>query len=403
VIRGRNIVCLASNWREHPTSKHHVMRQLAQHNHVLWVNFHASRRPQMTRRDARLALRRLRQAWTGAQHVEPQIDVLSPPLIPLPESRLARWLNSRMVSRQVRRALRRLPVRPLQVWLFAPDVPELIRQLPAERVVYYCVDDFAAFSGYNTALIEDLERRTVAASDIVLATSAELLGRHTPRHACVHLVPHGVDFDHFATACTLNRAAVPSDLKAIRRPIFGYMGVTADYVDLPLLAQAARTRPDWSWVLLGDVRCSTSPIAGLRNVHVLGGRPYEALPAYCRGFDVGLIPFRMNRLTRAVNPIKLREYLAAGLPVVSTPLDAVKPYTPAVQLAEGATGFLAACQRALAMGTDGGQTERQDLVRAESWRFRVEHISRLVQTLPPSGSEEPANQDSRHAGQLVAY
>jgi glycosyltransferase involved in cell wall biosynthesis len=401
VIRGRNIVCLASNWRDHPTSKHHVMRQLAQHNHVLWVNFHASRRPQLTRRDARLALRRLGQTWAGTQRVAPQIDVLSPLLVPLPESRLARWINSRAVCRQIRSALSRLPDRPVQLWLFAPDIPEVIDCLPAERIIYYCVDDFAAFSGYNTALIEKLERRTIAASDLVIATSSELLERHRPRHRCVHLVPHGVDFDHFATATQRPQDAVPDDLKAIRRPIFGYMGVTADYVDLPLLAQAARAQPDWSWVLLGDVRCNVSALAGLKNVHVLGGRPYEQLPAYCRGFDVGLIPFRMNRLTRSVNPIKLREYLAAGLPVVSAPLDAVKPYAPAVQFAETLPDFLAACRRALDMSRDGRQQERQDHVRGESWAARMADLSYLVECLPASdetGGPRPALRDQELIG-----
>lgn len=396
MIRGRNIVCLASNWCDHPTSKHHVMRQLAQQNHVLWVNFHASRRPQLTRRDARLALRRLWQTRTGTRRGAPQLDVLSPLLVPLPESRLARWINSRVTCRQIRSALRRLPARPLQLWLFAPDIPEVIGQLPAERVVYYCVDDFAAFSGYNTPLIEALESQTVAASDIVITTSAELLARHRRSHPCAHLVPHGVDFDHFATAAELPWDAVPDDLKPIRRPVFGYMGVTADYVDLALLARAAATRPDWSFVLLGDVRCQTSPLAGLPNVHLLGGRPYARLPAYCRGFDVGLIPFRMNRLTRAVNPIKLREYLAAGLPVVSAPLEAVKPYVPAVQTAEGLAEFLAACERALQMTADAEQRSRQDLVRAESWRCRVEHLSQLVQTLPAATDGPAAGQPPRY-------
>jgi glycosyltransferase involved in cell wall biosynthesis len=403
VIRGRNIVCLASNWRDHPTSKHHVMRQLAQYNHVLWVNFHASRRPQLTRRDAHLALRRLWQTWAGTRRVGPHLDLLSPLLVPLPASRLARWINSRVVCRQIRSALDHLPVRPVQLWLFAPDIPEVIGQLPAERVVYYCVDDFAAFSGYDAALVERLERRTVAGSDLVITTSAELQMRHRRQHRCVHLVPHGVDFDHFATACTLPEHAIPDDLKPIRRPIFGYMGVTADYVDLPLLAQAARARPDWSWVLLGDVRCAMSAVAGLKNIHILGGRPYEQLPAYCRGFDVGLIPFRMNRLTRAVNPIKLREYLAAGLPVVSAPLEAVKAYAPAVQIAETLPEFLAACERALHMAVDGRPQARQDLVRAESWRFRVEYLSHLVETLAETRAVPPAVQRHAHPDAPAAH
>ena len=334
MIQGRNIVCIASNWFDHPTSKHHVMRHLSRRNHVLWVNFHASRRPRLNGGDTRLALRRLRQMWGGARRVAPQIDVLSPLLLPFPESALARFINARILCRQLTAALARLPQRPTQLWLFAPDVPEVIGRLRAERVVYYCVDDFAAFSGYNTELIEKLEAQTIAAADVVFATSARLFERHRPRHARVHLVPHGVDFEHFASAAELPLDAVPHDLKAIRRPIFGFMGFVSDYADLGLLAGAARARPDWSFVLLGDIRCNVAALGGLKNVHLLGGRPYERLPAYCRGFDVGLIPFRMNRLTQAVNPIKLREYLAAVLPVVSAPLETVRRYAPAVQIAE---------------------------------------------------------------------
>ena len=382
MIRDRNIVCVASNWHDHPTSKHHVMRHLSAYNDVLWVNFHASRRPQLTRCDARMVFRRLRQAWSGARHVAPRIDVLSPLLIPIPELPLARRLNGHALRRQIDAALCRLGSRPTQLWLFTPDMPELIGRLPAERVVYYCVDDFAAFSGYNTALIEELERRTIAASDVVITTSSKLYEERRTGHRSVHLVPHGVDFEHFAAAVTLPRAAVPEDVQSLPGPVFGYMGLVSDYIDFELLAQAAHARPDWSFVLLGDIRCDVSAAQGVPNVHLLGGRPYERLPAYCRGFTVGLIPFRMNRLTRAVNPIKLREYLAAGLPVVSAPLAAALPYVPAVQIAQTLDEFLPACQRALDMAHAGDAKARQELVRCEGWPARVEQLSELVEHTP---------------------
>jgi glycosyltransferase involved in cell wall biosynthesis len=386
VIRDRHIVCIASNWFDHPTSKHHIMRVLSRHNHVLWINFHASRRPQLTRRDAGLALRRLRQVWSGARRVTPGIDVLSPLLVPLPRARLARFVNARWLVRQIRAHLGRLPARPVQLWLFTPDIPEIVGPLQADRVVYYCVDDFAAFSGFNTRLMERLERQTMAASDVIITTSSSLYEERRGRHPRVHLVPHGVDFDHFAAAARLPVEAVPADLRAIRRPVFGFMGMIGDYVDLELIVAAARARPDWSFVLMGQPLTDVSPVKGLPNVHLLGGRPYEQLPAYCRGFDVGLIPFRMSRLVRAVNPIKLREYLAAGLPVVSAPMEAVRPYAPAVQTAQTLDEFLPACQAALALAAASRQAEIQELVRGESWRSRVEWLSELIEpeTDPPN-------------------
>ena len=378
MIQDRNIVCIASSWFDHPTSKHHVMRLLSQHNHVIWVNFHASRKPQLNRRDASLIWRRLARVWDGPKRVAPEIDVLSPVLLPQPESQFARGLNGRILARQIRRALHGLPDRPTQLWLFTPDVPELIGRVPAECVVYYCVDDFAAFAGYNAKLVEQLERRTMAASDVVFTTSEQLYEGRKDRHPNVHLIQHGVDFEHFAGAVSLPEDAIPEDLKPIPRPIFGYMGLISEWVDLDVVGRAARARPEWSFVLLGEARCDLDAVASLSNVHRLGGKPYEQLPTYCRGFDVGLIPFRMNRLIRAVNPIKLREYLAAGLPVVSSPMTEVLRYAPAVQTAQSPAEFIAACERALAIAGDGCGHLRQDLVRSESWASRVETMSEII-------------------------
>ncbi len=382
MIADRNIVCVASNWFEHPTSKHHVMRLLAERNHILWVNFHASRRPTLSRSDSRMVVRRLREACSGPRRVlrgrSGTIDVLSPLLLPLPESRTARRLNARLMLRQIRAALRRLPSRPTQLWLFTPDVPELIEPLAAEKTVYYCVDDFAAFAGYNTELVTELERKTIAAADVVIATSEILHQRCRRQHPDTHLVPHGVDFAHFAAATDIARAQLPDDVRDIPKPVFGYLGLISDYVDLDLIAAAARRRPEWSFVLIGSARCDTSVLEGLDNVHLLGGKPYEQLPGYCSAFDVGLIPFRMSRLTRAVNPIKLREYLAAGLPVVSAPMPAVRSYAPAVQTAETLAQFLSACATGLAAARDGDAAGRRALVRPESWRARVEQLSQIV-------------------------
>lgn len=387
MIRDRNIVCVASNWSDHPTSKHHVMRVLSNANHVLWVNYHASRRPRLTRGDLGLIARRLRQAWRGPASSSPRIEVLSPLLLPLPAHRPARYLNMHMLARRIRAALRRQPPRPTQLWLFAPDVPELIGAFPVERVVYYCVDDFAAFSGYDTRLMETLERRTMASADLVITTSAQLYAERRGGHPCVHFVPHGVDFAHFARAVNLPATDWPADVRTLPRPILGYMGVVSDYVDLGLIAAAARARPAWSFVLLGEVRCDVSAVRGLPNVHILGPRPYTELPAYCAAFDVGLIPFLLNRLTRAVNPIKLHEYLAAGLPVVSSPMSAVLPYEPAVRTAETADAFLRACEAALATEANSARLERQNLVRSQDWQNRVEWLSKLVMELPPASAD----------------
>ena len=136
LIRDRNIVCVASNWFDHPTSKHHVMRLLAERNHVLWVNYLASRRPKLTGSDRGVIIKRLRQACAGPRRVSSTIDVLSPLLVPMPESRIARAVNARALAGQVKAALRQLPRRPTQLWLFTPDVPELMEKIRKARDHY---------------------------------------------------------------------------------------------------------------------------------------------------------------------------------------------------------------------------------------------------------------------------
>ena len=257
--------------------------------------------------------------------------------------------------------------------------------------------DFAAFAGLDATQVAELERRTVAGSDVVVTSSVKLYEQRRPLHPNTHLVLHGVNYEHFAAAADLSADAIPDDIKHLPRPVLGYFGLITDYVDLELLAQAARHRPDWSFVLIGEARCDLGCLQGLSNVHVLGGRAYKELPAYCRGFDVGLIPFRMNRLTRAVNPIKLREYLAAGLPVVSAPLPEVNRYAGrqagcppdplgcscrAVYTAEGLDEFLAACVAALQAGGAANRRARQALVQSEGWRARVELLSEIVSRCP---------------------
>ncbi len=378
MIAGRNIVCIASSWFDHPTSKHHIMRTLARRNHVIWVNYHASRRPALNATDFKAILRRLRRTCAGGQRPVAGVNVLSPLLLPFPESRVARAYNTRVLARQIRSALDSLPARPVQLWLFAPDVPELIGRFDTECVIPPPPDDFAGFSGYNADLIERLESATLARSDVVITTSTELYEGRRQLHPNAHLVPHGVDFEHFAFA-DRGQVALPPEMQRIVGPVLGYIGLISDYVDLELLGQAARARPHWSFVLIGNTTCPLAGLNDLPNVHLLGGRPYEQLPRYCAGFHVGLIPFRMNRLVRAVNPIKLREYLAAGLPVVSAPLPAVREYVPAVHLAQSLDEFLAACETALAEGDPAARRARQELVRGESWHCRVEQISNIIQ------------------------
>jgi len=300
----------------------------------------------------------------------------------------------------VRAILDRLPPRPVQLWSFAPDVADFARYFGEEAVVYYCVDAFGEFRGYNRELIERRERELLRRSDVVITTSEPLFESKRVHHPNVHLVEHGVDHRHLARALD-EQTPIPADVARWPRPVFGFVGVVGDWVDVPLVAELARRRPDASVVIIGP-RSATFGTAGLpRNLHWLGPREHRLLPGYLKAFDVGLIPFRQVPLTHNANPIKLYEYLAAGVPVVSTSLPAVRPLAGSVWLADDAAATAAACDEALRHNSPAARSDRSRLMIAHSWTRRLEEISEIVTAAiqrdpaparcPPRASLVPAN------------
>jgi glycosyltransferase involved in cell wall biosynthesis len=194
-----------------------------------------------------------------------------------------------------------------------------------------------------------------------------------------------VDYEHFRRA-TDEATPVPPELQNLPRPILGFHGLIADWVDLPLIAELARMRPQWSIVLVGRGDTDLSPIQGLPNVHVLGHRPYERLPEYLRGFDIALLPFVVNELTLAANPLKLREYLAAGLPVVAAPLPEIARFEGLVSLASTAQEYLQKIEALLAAKRTGPSRERSEQMAGESWDGKVAEIEGLLSSALSNGN-----------------
>jgi len=376
MIENQNIICIASNYWYDPTSKHQIMNRLAAKNHVIWVNYHGSRRPTASVRDVSAITGKLRQVIEGPRRVHDNLTVVTPMVVPLPGNSAVAKLNGQLLTRQIRAVLRDLPRRPVQLWSFAPDVDYLCGKLDESCVVYYCVDEFSQFTGYDMGAILAAERRLALQSDLVIVTSRQLLEAKRPMSRRIEMVPHGVDVDHFANALSEN-VNVPDDIANLPRPILGFWGLIQDWVDVDLLVGVARQRPDWSIVLIGEAATDVTPLTQLPNVHLLGRRDYQSLPAYAKAMDAGLIPFRLNALTAAVNPIKLREYLAAGLPVVSTPLPEVLAYQPWVSVASTVDDWINACERAFEE-TASERDRRMQTMQAESWDAKVELLSRMI-------------------------
>lgn len=382
LLRGRDIICFPHDWTGDPLSKTHLMRLFARDNRVLWVNSIGLRAPTASKADISRLFKKLAAVATPVREVEPNIFVLSPLAIPAYGNPRIRALNRHLLRFQVKRAMRHLGFsRPIN-YVFLPSAAVIAGSLGEEMVIYHCVDEYAAFSDIQAGPMLELEQQLLRRADLVI-TSAELLYQskvqHNPRTV---LVRHGVDHTHFSRALD-PETVVPDDLAQLPRPHIGFFGLIADWVDLDLLAQVANRFPNGSLVMLGKTTTDVSALASLPNVHFLGRKPYAELPAYCRGFDVALMPFRINELTLNANPLKVREYLAAGLQVVSTAIPEVEVLGQC-RIGADADGFIREVEEALL--DPGPSAARSEAIRSESWESRLEDICRHIADVQQSRS-----------------
>jgi glycosyltransferase involved in cell wall biosynthesis len=377
-LEGQDLVCVGfADWdAELPTNQHHLMGRLAQRNRVLFVESLGLRRPQLAGRDLRRILRRLRRGLTKPRE-RGGVHVLAPLVIPLHGSSPLRRLNAWLLRRQVRRAARRLGMERPILWGYVPQAEQLIPALAPRLVVYHCVDDIAAQKGVDAQAFRAAEARFARAADLVIASARSLAERLERIAARVLYAPNVADTPLFSAA--LEPGPIDPGLDPLPRPRIVFHGaLVATKLDLGLLAVLARLRPEWSIALigprgLGDPGTDLSVIEGVENIHILGPRPHDQLPAVLRGAAAGIIPYAINPLTSSVFPMKVYEYLAAGLPVVATPLPALEGVEDII-VAGDAEDMARALDHELAADTPGLRAERSRRAASHSWDARIEQI-----------------------------
>jgi glycosyltransferase involved in cell wall biosynthesis len=377
------IVAFAKDWNEDPTSNHHVLRELAKTRRVLWLNSLATRKPSMSStRDIGKIKRKLREFVAGPVNVENDLWVMSPLVLPLPHSSIARAINQRVLRATVSALRSSLDIDQFDLWTFLPNTADYVGVLGEERSIYYCVDEWSLFSYLDRAQTIAAERELLGKVDAVFAINEPLAAMKRLHNDNTFVAPHGVDHAQFSRALDPS-LAIPADLAAIPGPRVGFYGTLRDWVDLDLVAGLARSRPDVSVVLIGQVLTDVSILRGIPNVYLLGQRPHTELPAYCKGFDVGIIPYRIDERMEYVNPLKLREYLSAGLPVVATPVPEIKRCGAQCRVAGDPQEFIAAVGEALAEMSTETRAARSAAMQNETWSARVAAVMRVVDEINP--------------------
>jgi UDP-galactopyranose mutase len=269
---------------------------------------------------------------------------------------------------------------PLVAWYYTPMMLPFSRHIAADCIVYDCMDELANFRFAPPQLLP-LESELLSRADLVFTGGYSLYEAKRDRHPRIYPFPSSVDRAHFAQARA--EMAEPADQAAILGPRLGFYGVIDERMDLALIDAVAEARPDWSIVMVGPVvKIGEDELPRRSNIHYPGGKDYSELPAYLRGWDVALMPFAINESTKFISPTKTPEYLAAGRPVVSTPItDVVRHYgeLEAVGIASTAEEFIAACERALTLAPGGSWLIKADEILATmAWERTASQMSDLI-------------------------
>ena len=376
-LRGRDILCFSHDWTGDPLSKTHLVRILARDNRILWINAIANRMPTVSQKDLSRIFRKLNAFMEPIREVEPNIFVLNPLALPTYGSNGVRAFNRRFLKTQVMRAMRKIDFqRPVNI-VFNPAAGLLAGKLDEDKLIYYCVDEYTAFTGASKGL-KEIEEDLFRTADLVVVSAERLLESKKQFNENTFLIRHGTDWQHFRKALD-DEIEIPDEIADLPRPIIGFHGLLADWVDFDLMKKLAAHFRTGSVVLVGkistDAEKKVKVLDGVTNVHFLGRKPYPQLPAFCKGFDVAINPFVINDLTLAANPLKVREYIAAGLITVSTDIPEVRVLENCLVGTDHAD-FISKVETALQMKRP--RRDISDSVRHESWDAKVEELRELV-------------------------
>ena len=407
------IVFFGEDWGRHNSTGQYLAAALARSKNVLWVNSLGLRSPRLTPADSMRVLvklgqylasrfRRSRGTITGNGDATPAVLVASPIAVPYLRLRSVRRLNRWLVGRYLRRFMDACHVRDPVVVTACPSPVDVIDDLSPVARIYYCADEHSELPGMDTRLVQALETELLGKVDVVLATSRALHAAKSAQHDHVVFFPHGVNYGHMRRA--LDAGAVPEDLTDVTGRMVGYVGLIGEHLDLPLIQAVADGLPEATLVMIGPVDPAVGPLPSAPNLRYLGRKPYDTLPGYLARFDACILPWNTGARNRFANPTKVREYLAAGCPVVSVPHAEVVGFGEDVRIASDADGFVRALRELLYDAAARPRRVISDAMAPHDWTRRAADLLALVSQLeeraapPGPRTEAPQPGGARKSG-----
>lgn len=372
-----DMMVFGEDWGKHPSSTQHLIRHVMTEQDVVWVNSLGLRRPRFSLSDLQRAVRKVTAMKHSPARIQPSENassspqIVNPRALSWPGSGVVRKVNKQLLLRQLKPMIERSHTKPL-LWTSLPSAVDLVGHLGERAAIYYCGDDFSSLDGVDHLPVARMEQELADKCDLII-TASDKLAEKFPAHK-TSVLKHGVDTTLFSTH-------VPRALDMPNGPVAGFYGSIAGWFDQTLFIDVTRRLRHWTFLLIGPAKCDISALLAEPNVTWIGPKPHHELPRYSQHWDVGLLPFKRNAQIEACNPLKLREYLAAGSPVVTTDYPALDGYRGLINVSNRPDIFASLIEQQKNLSAEYQVRERmlrRASVANESWQARAEDLNHLL-------------------------
>jgi glycosyltransferase involved in cell wall biosynthesis len=381
-LQGQDIVALSTqDWRDLWTRKQRFMQQFArQGNKVLYVESQIHWLGYIKR--FKRQWRRVYLFLLGPRQVEPNLYIYTPPLLltAFQIFPILNVINNFILSRFLLANMRKLGIENPLLWLYSHYNSPLIKKLNCKRALYECVDEFSGAKGLiNPEVAKDLENKTLDAVDAAIVTAPALKLSKTNHNSNIHIIPNAANVAHFGKA--LLNLPEPNEMKGLGHPRLIFIGAVAYWIDLQLLEHLATERPEWQIILVGPVLVNTKKLQTFSNVHILGKQSYHSLPAYLASSEVALNPYLLDSVAENCSPLKLYEYMAAALPVVSTNMPEARHFPGIINVAISYDNFIVQTEKILGWSPDEREQHRKRALKEaqkHTWEKRFLEAEKIA-------------------------
>lgn len=371
-------VVFGEDWGAHPSSTQHLFKQLSKDHDVHWINSVGMRKPSLRFTDLsrvfNKAKKLFRQSKGGSQvgvaaSRNDQPSVYNLAVLPWHDNIFVQSFNEFVFAKK-----RFDSNEPILYWISVPTAITMINVRPIDKVVYYCGDDFSALAGVDHKMIAPIEQKLIAKANLIYVISEHLYNK-MPKHK-TYMLTHGVNFELFTKPTT-----IANEIKHVTRFKIGFYGSINEWLDVDLLTKLVSERPNYELILVGTITHNIDSLLSFNNVTHIEAVEHRRLAEFSQHWDVSILPFVDNQQIQACDPLKLKEYLAAGTPVVSTNFPAVNKYLETILVASTDSGFIQRIDSAIALNqvlNKSWKETQSSLAKNHSWSAKARSVEQQL-------------------------